>query len=126
MNSPNGLEIAVEVVGADGRGIACVKPIGEVDLSNADEFDAAISSPEVSECAGTLLDLTELDFMDSSGLRVVLSHSQTGGERFATILKDGSAVASLFEMVGVLDRLNLAKSQDEALEKLRAAADGAG
>jgi len=120
------MEIAIEVVGADKGKIACVRLAGEVDLSNADEFEAAISSPETAACAGTLLDLRELDFMDSSGLRVVLSHAQNGGERFATLVEDGSAVASLFEMVGVLDRLNLAKTEEEALVKLRAAADGPG
>ena len=114
------------MVDADGRKIACVRPIGEVDLANADELDAAFSSPEAAQCAGTLLDLRKLDFMDSSGLRVVLAQAQKGGARFATILEEGSAVASLFEMVDVLERLNLAKTEEEALARLRAAADGPG
>ena len=123
MSSTNGLEVAIEVIGDDGREIACVRPVGEVDLANADEFDAAFSSPEAVKCAGTLLDLRKIDFMDSSGLRVVLSHAQAGGGRFATILEAGSAVASLFEMVDVMERLNISATEEEALARIRAAVD---
>ena len=126
MNINNGLEVSIDVVGVDGREIACVRPVGEVDLANADEFEAAISSPEAGECAGTLLDLRKVDFMDSSGLRVMLTHAQAGGARFATILEEGSAVASLFEMVDVVKRLNVAPTEDEALARIRAAVDGPG
>ena len=126
MSDTNGLDVAIEVVGPDEHQIACVRPAGEVDLANADEFDAALSSPEAAQCQGILLDLREVGFMDSSGLRVVLSHAQAGGARFATILEEGSAVAGLFEMVGVTERINVAPTEDEAISKLRAAADAAG
>ena len=64
--------------------------------------------------------------MDSSGLRVMLLGARAGEARFATIVKEGSAVATLFEMVDVHDKLNVAASEDEALDSLRAGADASG
>lgn len=126
MSDAGHLEIAVEVVTLDGNEIACVRPTGEIDLSNAEELRAAISSPQTEGCVGTLVDLREVDFMDSSGLRVMLMNARESGERFATIIREDSAVANLFEMVDVGERLNVMPTEDEALAKIRAGADGGG
>lgn len=126
MSDTGRIEIIVEVVSHDGQRIACVRPVGEIDLANAEELGSAMNSPEISECAGTLVDLTKVDFMDSSGLRVMLMNAREGGEHFATIIRDDSAVANLFEMVDVGERLNVMPTEDEALAKIRAGADDGG
>jgi len=126
MSDAGRVEIVVEVVTLDGIKIACVRPEGEIDLSNAEELGAALSSPQTDACAGTLVDLREVDFMDSSGLRVMLMNAREGGGRFATIIREDSAVANLFEMVDVGERLNVMPTEDEALAKIRAGADDGG
>jgi anti-sigma B factor antagonist len=120
------MELVIDVVDAGGQDFACVRPSGEIDLANAEEFGAAITSPQCNDAAGVLVDLTDVDFMDSSGLRVMLLSARAGKAAFATIVKEGSAVATLFDMVDVRQKLNVAATQDEALGMLRAGADATG
>lgn len=52
-------------------GTALLTVVGEVDMSNADALAAALDST-----AGHLiLDLTAVDYLDSSGLSVLFSHA---------------------------------------------------
>ena len=53
----------------------------------------------------------------------MLTCAQSFGERFATILTEGSAVDTLLEMVDVRERLNVSATEEEALERIRAGAD---
>jgi anti-sigma B factor antagonist len=126
MTTPGQMDLAVRMTGSEGGEIAVVKAEGEIDLSNHDELGTALSSPPCSDSAGILLDLTEVEFVDSSGLRVMLTSAQAFGDRFATILTEGSAVDTLFEMVDVRERMNVCATEEEALERIRAGADGAG
>ena len=126
MSDPGRLDVVVEVVTHDGHDIACVRPSGEIDLSNAEELGAVMSSPEVEGCVGTLIDLREVEFMDSSGLRVMLISASDKTARFATILSEESAVGRLFEMVDVGERLNVEASEERALARIRAGADASG
>jgi anti-anti-sigma factor len=112
------LDIAVDDMAVDGGRIARVQLVGEVDLANADQLTEAFESPACAGADGILLDLRELGFMDSSGLRVVLLAAQERRGRFATILGEGSAVATLFEMVDVGERLNVVASEEEAVARL--------
>ena len=123
MTIPGQLELAVETVEAAGHEIAAIRALGEIDLSNFEELATTLSSPPCSESAGILLDLRNVEFVDSSGLRVMLTCSQSFGDRFATVLTEGSSVDTLFEMVDVRERLNVSASEEDALQRIRAAAD---
>jgi anti-anti-sigma factor len=117
------LEVATESIQSDGHDIALVRVEGEVDLANFEELGTALSSPPCSDSSGLLLDLRGVEFVDSSGLRVMLTCAQSFGERFAMLLTTGSAVDTLFEMVDVRERLNVSATEEEALERIRAGAD---
>lgn len=123
MTIPGQLDLVVEMVEEAGHEFALVRAEGEIDLSNFEELGAALSSPPCSASAGILLDLRSVEFVDSSGLRVMLTCAQSFGDRFATILTDGSAVDTLFEMVDIRERLNVSATEEEALERIRAGAD---
>jgi anti-anti-sigma factor len=126
MTIPGQLDLAVETVEGAGHEIAAVRAEGEIDLSNFEELGTALSTPPCSESAGILLDLRNVEFVDSSGLRVMLTSAQSLGDRFATVLTEGSAVDTLFEMVDVKERMNVSPTEEEALTLIRAGADGAG
>jgi anti-anti-sigma factor len=117
------MDLAVRMTGGEAGEIAVVKAEGEIDLSNHEELGSALSSPPCSDSAGILLDLTQVEFVDSSALKVMLTSAQAFGDRFATILTAGSAVDTLFEMVDVRERLNVSASEEEALQRIRAGAD---
>jgi anti-sigma B factor antagonist len=112
------LEILVDEIESAGGKVAKVQLEGEVDLANAGELTEAFESPECAGADGVLLDLRKLDFLDSSGLRVILIAAQEGS--FATLISEESSVANLFEMVGVAERLNVVDDEEEALERIAA------
>ena len=82
---------------------------GELDLSSALTFDEEMRRAE-ERCDGTLvLDLRRLRFMDSTGLRLIMSaHSRarTRGRRLAIVLGN-EPVKRLFRLAGVTRRLDI-------------------
>jgi anti-anti-sigma factor len=82
---------------------------GELDLSSALTFEEELRRIE-ENCKAPLLvlDLSSLKFMDSTGLRLILSaHARAinRGRKLA-IVQGGEAVRRIFRLTGVLERLN--------------------
>jgi anti-sigma B factor antagonist len=76
---------------------------GELDVSTVPRFNAALSNPDVRRCHSLIVDLSELTFMDSTGLSALLvgeMHSRTRGQRFA-IVRGPRHVQELFRLTGV-------------------------
>ncbi len=76
---------------------------GELDLSAAPLLAAEIERAENSERAALVLDLEDLDFVDSAGLRVILAaHERSLGSRREFAITEGTPqVRRLFEIAGV-------------------------
>ena len=84
-----------------------VVPRGEVDLETAPALDARLRELCESGFGHLVLDLREVTFMDSTGLRVVLDwddFARRDGIAF-TLIPGPPALQRLFEITGVLDRL---------------------
>jgi anti-anti-sigma factor len=81
---------------------AVVSARGDIDLSTLAKAEAALD--EARTGAGLLvLDLSEVGFMDTSGLRLVIEEQQRaaeGGYRFA-VVRGPSRVRRLFEIAGL-------------------------
>ncbi len=76
---------------------------GELDVSTAPRFNAALSDPRIRRCHTLVVDLSELTFMDSTGLSAVLvgeMHARTRGQRFA-VVRGPRHVQELFRLTGV-------------------------
>jgi anti-sigma B factor antagonist len=88
---------------------------GELDLLGAPLLSDAIEKVEVDAPAVVVLDLQDLQFVDSAGLRVILAthqRSQVQGKELA--LTPGSEqVQRLFTIAGVSDHLRIIASPDE-------------
>jgi anti-sigma B factor antagonist len=82
---------------------------GELDLSSALTFEEELRRiEECSEAPLLVLDLSGLKFMDSTGLRLILSaHARAmNSGRVLAIVQGGEAVRRIFRLTGVLERLN--------------------
>jgi anti-sigma B factor antagonist len=82
---------------------------GELDLSSALVFEEELRRiEEQSEQELLVLDLRALKFMDSTGLRLILSaHARAANRgRKLAIVEGGEAVSRIFKITGVLERLN--------------------
>ena len=121
------IEHEVRALGEGGE-VAVVIPTGDIDLATADEFAAALRrSAQATTTDGLILDLRGVNFIDSSGLRVVLMAAQELGRRLATVVAAGSPVSMLIDLAEVADRVNPVSDEKEALARIdRAGDDDAG
>lgn len=81
---------------------------GEIDAHTAPEIAAAISRSSVEPLQ---IDLSGVDFVDSSGLRVLIeAHQARAAEgRSMTLVRPSSVVARLFDIAGVDQYLDIAE-----------------
>jgi anti-anti-sigma factor len=82
---------------------------GELDLSSALTFDEEVRRAEERLPDTLVLDLRRLRFMDSTGLRLIMSaqsRARTRGRRFAIVL-GSDPVKRLFRLAGVNRRLEI-------------------
>ncbi len=79
-------------------------PHGELDMASAPELEQAIM-PRLHEGGWVVLDLRSLDFIDSSGLRVVVGAHRVAeehGGRFTCVRGvPGSTVHRIVEIAGI-------------------------
>ena len=74
---------------------------GEIDLSTADQLDAAIREAEETETNRIVVDLSDLSFVDSTGLGVLLdaiNRSRRNGNRLSFVLSKHEAVVRLLDL----------------------------
>jgi anti-sigma B factor antagonist len=103
-----GLSVDTEERGS----VYCIALRGELDVSTAPRFNAALADPRVRRCRALVIDLSELTFMDSTGLSAVLvgeMHARTSGQRF-TIVQGPRHVQELFRLTGVDHFLEVVES----------------
>jgi anti-sigma B factor antagonist len=81
-----------------------VTPRGELDMASAPELEQAVM-PRLQEERWVVLDLRSLDFIDSSGLRVVVGAHRSAeehGGRFTCVRgAPGSTVHRIVEIAGI-------------------------
>jgi len=85
---------------------------GEFDLAGIQQFDSVLGKLESDAPETIVIDLSALDFMDSSGLRALVMADQRArrdGRRLA-IVPGPPAVRRVFEITQLLDRLDLIDS----------------
>jgi anti-sigma B factor antagonist len=90
---------------------------GELDLVGAPLLQGEIESAAVEGAPLIVLDLEDLQFIDSSGLRVILSaHEQARerGQAFA-LTRGSQQVQRLLSIAGVSGHLNIIASSDELI-----------
>jgi anti-anti-sigma factor len=71
---------------------------GELDLACADDLDNAIRDCEETEIGGIVVDLTDLAFVDSSGLSVLLGAKKRIGLRISFMPSKHETVTRMLVM----------------------------
>lgn len=90
---------------------------GELDLASGPELETELERLAGPEVRLVIIDLRQLDFMDSTGLSIIVrAHQRMAGEGCEMGLVKGSPqVQRLLDLTGVADRLRLVDSPDELL-----------
>jgi anti-anti-sigma factor len=83
--------------------------IGELDLDGAPRLEEELLRVEASDATAIVVDLAKLEFIDSTGIRLLLmaaERAQPNGR--VTILRGPTQVHRVFELTNLVDRLPFA------------------
>ena len=109
-----GLQIGVEQPSA---GLIVLSLSGELDMSNGELFEQAISDARAQGPEAMVLDLTDLAFMDSSGLRILLdtwNESKLADRALTLVVPKDGLVRRVLEVSGCDSILPIVDRRDEA------------
>lgn len=88
---------------------------GELDISSAGRVEKELTRAEERRPGALVLDLSQLDFMDSTGLRIVVSadaRARERGSRFA-VVRGPDAVQRIFRITRLDERLEMVDSVEQ-------------
>jgi len=110
-----GLGISVE---QPSDGVIVVAPSGELDMSNGEVLEDAIDQARRDGATTLIVDLRELSFMDSSGLRLLLdtwNESKLSDRRLSIVVPRTGLVRRVLEVSGCLTILPVVDDLNDAL-----------
>lgn len=116
MTSVNG-QFRVEVR-HEGRE-ALIAVSGELDLASAPELEQVLERLTAEPTELLVIDLRGVDFMDSTGLSIIVKAHQRFAEagRRVGLVKGSSQVQRLLDLTGVADRLPVVDTPEELFGK---------
>ena len=99
-------------------GLLVVSPSGKLDSGNSQAFEEALQAQMVATIRGVVFDFSQLDYISSAGLRVILrtlKQFQTQGLRFM-LAGLNTTVREIFEIAGFLGYFEVFGTVGEALK----------
>lgn len=106
-------QLQIDVRHDGGRAILVLA--GELDLASAEILQRAVDDPTLAAEPMLVLDLEQLQFIDSTGLRIILKaleRCRSRGQEFA-ITRGSPQVQRLLSITGVAAHLPTISSADE-------------
>ena len=99
----------IEIITEEGEGQARIALVGELDIASAPQFEEGLEKMEAGAPAVLVLDLRKVEFIDSTGLRAVISadeRARSGGRRLV-IIRGTTAVERVFSVTQLDQRLEI-------------------
>lgn len=99
----------LEIITEQGEGQARIALVGELDIASAPQFEEGLEKMEAGAPAVLVLDLRKVEFIDSTGLRAVISadeRARSGGRRLV-IIRGTTAVERVFSVTQLDQRLEI-------------------
>jgi anti-sigma B factor antagonist len=107
-------------------GVRVIEIRGELDLATAPDLEAPLNSAVAEPGASILLDLSECEFIDSTGIAVIVrawqqvdSASGNGGHGRVVLCCRTEQVRRVLEVTGLEKSISIFATRDEALAALR-------
>ncbi len=85
-----------------------IELIGELDLDGAPRLEEELKRVESSDVDSIVVDLGQLDFIDSTGIRLLVMASERSQEGRFSLLRGPKQVHRVFEITDLADRLPFA------------------
>ena len=101
----------------EGR-IKLIQLTGEMDAVEASSIEQVIEKFVEDGCKGLILEMAGVSYIDSSGIRVLLSTYKKlkPPDGNFTILQPSEQVVMILELADLLDILSISQSMDDALQ----------
>ncbi|HEY6776590.1 MAG TPA: STAS domain-containing protein [Thermoleophilaceae bacterium] len=109
------LPLAVERIRADGYELLAVE--GEIDIATSPRLIAALNEAVTDTTGAVLVDLSAVEFMDSTGLALLIRAERRIGRRgrgFAVVCPEGP-VRRIFELTDMVETLRVKPNLESAL-----------
>jgi anti-anti-sigma factor len=103
-------------------GITIASVEGEIDLSNAAELEMAISHAVANEAVGLVVDLANVDYLDSSGVTLLFNLARRVSRRqqeLVVVVPGEAHVREILTLSGATEALELHESVPDALSQLQ-------
>ena len=113
------LDVSLEAI-EDDRSVLALS--GELDLSTIPRVEPRLFA-ELRARSGLVVDLSELSFIDSSGIAVLIAAQRASGEeccRMHTVVAAGSQVEKVFGLARIETALSTFPTREQAIEALDA------
>jgi anti-anti-sigma factor len=104
-----------------GGRVLVVTVSGEIDMSNAADLRSAVIQQLTNQPLALVLDLAEVDYLDSAGIQVIYDlreRLRERGQRLALVVGDDGPIAETLRLVDLPTVVPVADSVDEARRRL--------
>ncbi|MCV7234817.1 STAS domain-containing protein [Mycobacterium branderi] len=120
MSAPDPISTSIEHL----DGVAVLTVGGEVDLSTAPAFEAAIAEALAEEPAVLVIELSGMEFLASAGVRVLAAAREKLGDSGQLVVVANSPVTKRpIELLGLDKTVALYPTLDDALAATRTSAE---
>jgi anti-sigma B factor antagonist len=99
--------------------------VGEIDLSNAGELRSAIAEATPNHVLGVVLDLSEVDYIDSTGIHLLyrLGDSlRARGQALRLVIPQKSPVNDTLRLAGITRQVDVVEGVEEGVRALATSA----
>jgi anti-anti-sigma factor len=108
--------------GPGPEGVRVVRVFGEVDMSHEEELSAELRAAIESDAQGIVVDLTECEFIDSTGVRTLLlsreaQHPEDGSVKLA-VAAASEQILRILTVMGIDQAIPIRPSVEEASSAL--------
>jgi anti-anti-sigma factor len=94
---------------------------GEIDMSNAEDMGATVVGATPNEVCGAVLDLSDVEYLDSAGIYVIFgmrASLQARGQMLIMVIPPDSPVHDALRLSGADRPGEIAETVDEALKTI--------
>jgi anti-anti-sigma factor len=113
---------------ASTNGVVVATLSGEIDLSNAADITRAVVGGVPNEAVGLVMDLSDVAYLDSAGVRMLAELERRLGWRsqaFRVVAPEGSRTRKVLSIAGLDGLLVLETSVEAASASMRGSTDAA-
>jgi anti-sigma B factor antagonist len=110
----------LEITSRPLEGAPCVALAGELDIAEVPRLELALDAAVAETSGAFVVDLSDLDFLDSSGIRVLLRTRALLGreDRTLVVVCPYGPIRRAIELTGVSDLFPMFPSRDAAARAL--------